>query len=105
MNFDENVLYKNKEKKDSKTAKQVRVEVELRKNSVSDVVTDTQKTPEVVAEEPEVELVTPEQVLKRSSRASRIPDSYVPSLHYLLLTNEWEPEPFGEALQLEDTTK
>ena len=49
--------------------------------------------------------MTLEQVLKRSSRDIRVPDRYVPSLHYLLLTNEGEPEPFDEALQLEDTTK
>ena len=33
MTFDENVLYKNKEKKDFETIKQVEIEIELRKNS------------------------------------------------------------------------
>jgi len=42
----------------SKTTKQVRVEVKLRKKSPSDVVVDTQETPETVAEELTVEQVT-----------------------------------------------
>ena len=63
------------------------------------------ETSETVAEEPEVEQVTPKHVLKRSSRAIRVPDRYVPSLHYLLLTDEGELETLDEALQLENTTK
>ena len=69
----------------SKTTKQVGVEVELRKKSLSDVVADTQETLETVAEELAVEQVTPEPVLRRSSSTIRVPDMYVPSLHYLLL--------------------
>ena len=69
----------------SKTTKQVRVEVELRRKSPSDLVADTQQTPEVVAEESVVKQVTPELVLRRSSCTIRVPDMYVPSLHYLLL--------------------
>ena len=49
------------------------------------LVADTQQTPEIVAEEPAVEQVTPEPVLRRSSSTIRVPDMYVPSLHYLLL--------------------
>ena len=75
------------------------------KDSSSDVIAGTQETSETVAEEPKVEQVTPEQVLKRSSRAIRIPDRYVPSLHYRLVTNEGEREPLDKALHLEDTTK
>jgi len=71
----------------------------------SDVVTDTQETPETVAEEPEAEQVIPEQVLKRSSRAIRVPDRCVPSLHYRTVIDEEERKPLDEALQLEDTTK
>ncbi|VFR01674.1 unnamed protein product [Cuscuta campestris] len=51
------------------------------------------------ASEPEVEHVTPERVLRRSSRTIRAPDKYSPSLHYLLLTDEGELESFDEALQ------
>ena len=41
--------------------------------------------------------MTPEQMLKRSSTAIRIPYMYVSSLHYLLLTDEGELKPFDEA--------
>ena len=53
VTFDENVLDKDKEKKDSKTMKQVGVEVELRKDSLNDVVADN-----TIVEEPKVEQVT-----------------------------------------------
>ena len=46
-----------------------------------------------------------EQVLKRSSRAIRLPDRYVPSLHYRLVTDEGKRKPLDEALQSNDTTK
>ena len=52
-----------------------------------------------------MEKVTPEQVLRTSSRSIRAPDRYSPSLHYLLLTDEGEPESFDEALQVEDSIK
>ena len=92
-------------KKGSETIKQVGVEVELQNNSLGDVVADTQETSETVAEEPEAEEVAPEQVLRRSSRTFRVQDKYSPSLHYLLLIDEDEREPFNEILQLEDTSK
>ena len=82
VNFNENVMYKNKEKKGFGTTKQVRVEVELRKNSLSDVVIGTQGTSESVDKELEVVQVTLEQTLKRSSKAIRVLDRYVLSLHY-----------------------
>ena len=44
-------------------------------------------------------------MLRRSSRSIRAPDRYSPSLHYLLLTDEGEPESFDEALQVEDLIK
>ena len=52
-----------------------------------------------------MEQVTPEQVLRRSSRTIRALDRYSASLHYLLLTDEGEPKFFDEALQVEDSTK
>ena len=85
--------------------KQMGVEVELHKDSTSEVVAYTQETIETVVEEPKVEQVTSEQVLKRSSRAIRVPDRYLPSLHHLLPTDEGKPEPLDEALYMEDTTK
>ena len=38
----------------------------------------------------------------RSSRTIREPDMYSPSLHYLFMTDEREPDFFGEALQVKD---
>ena len=72
-------------KQGSKTTKTVGVELELQGNSPSDVVADTQETLETIAEEPAVEQVTPEPMLRRSSSTIRVPNMYVPSLHYLLL--------------------
>ncbi|VFR02734.1 unnamed protein product [Cuscuta campestris] len=75
VTFDESVLYKDREQKVPETTKQVGVEVELEKSTPINVEAETQPTPDTVAEEPKVEQVTPEQVLRRSSRISRVPDS------------------------------
>ena len=77
-------------------------EVELEKSNPRDVEVDTQPTP---TEEYKEEQVTPEQVLMRSFISIRAPDRYSPSLHYLLLTDEGEPESFNEDLQVEDSIK
>ena len=84
MTFDESVLYKDREQKVLEITKQVGVEVELEKSNPRDVEADTQPTP---TEESEVEQVTPEKVLRRSSRSIRAPDRYLPSIHYILLTD------------------
>ena len=105
VTFDENVLYNDKEKINSDTTKQAGVELEWQENSRSNVTTEAQETPDPVAEEPDVEQVTPEQVLRRSSRTIRALDKYSPSLHYLLLPDEGELKFFDEALQVEDSTK
>ena len=102
MTFDESVMYKDREQKVLEITKQVGVEVELEKSNPRDVEANTQPTP---TEESEVEQVTPEQVLRRSYRSIRALDRYSPSLHYLLLTGEGEPESFDEALQVEDSIK
>ena len=107
VTFDEKVLYKDKEKINSETTKQVGVELKLQENSPNDVTVEAQETPETVVKEPDVEQVTPEQVLRRSSRTIRALDRYSTSLRYLLLTDEdeGEPKPFVAVLQLDDTTK
>ena len=46
--FEKNVMYKDKEKKGSRTTKQVGIKVEL-KNSLSNVVANTQETSKTVA--------------------------------------------------------
>ncbi|XP_069152073.1 uncharacterized protein [Solanum lycopersicum] len=69
--FDESVLYKDREQKVLEITKQVGVEVELEKSNPRDVEADTQSNP---TEKSEVEQVTPEQVVRRSSRSIRAPD-------------------------------
>ena len=105
VTFDENVLYKDKENINFKTTKQVGVVLEWQENSPSDVTVEAQGIHDPVADEPDVEQVTPEQMLRRSSRTIRAPDRYSPSLYYLLLTDEGELESFDESLQVEDSTK
>ena len=80
MTFDESVLYKDREQKVLEITKQMGVEVELEKSKPGNVKADTQPTP---TEESEVEQVTHEQVLRRSSRTIRALDTHSPSLHYL----------------------
>ncbi|KAE8660822.1 putative ribonuclease H protein [Hibiscus syriacus] len=60
---------------------------------------DVQINPEAVQEEPG----TPE--LRRSSRIPKLTQPYSPSLHYLLLTDNGEPECYDEAQQVEDSVK
>ena len=102
VTFDESVLYKDKKQKVLQITKKVGVEVELEKSNPIDVEANTQPTP---TEESKVEQVTPEQELRRSSRSIRAPDRYSPLLHYLLMTDEGEPESFDEALEVDDSIK
>ena len=44
-------------------------------------------------------------MLRISSRSIRAPYRYLPSLHYLLLTDGGEPKSFNEALEVEDSIK
>ena len=69
VTFDEKVLYENKEKINFETMKQVGVELESQENSPNDVRAEARETPKTVTEEPDVEQVTPEQVLRRSLKA------------------------------------
>ena len=102
VTFDKFVLYKDREQKVLEITKQVGVVVWLEKSNPRDFEADTEPTP---TEESKVEQVTPEQVLRRSSRTIRAPARYSPSLHYLLLTDEGKPASFDEALQVEDSIK
>ncbi|KAE8720675.1 V-type proton ATPase subunit G3 [Hibiscus syriacus] len=64
-----------------------------------DVIFNENISPEGVQEE----LGTPE--LRRSSRIPKLTQRYSPSLHYLLLTDNGEPECYDEAMQVEDSVK
>ena len=62
-------------KKSTGTTKQVGVEIELLKDSPSDVVVDTQETPKIVAEEPEVKQVGVEVELLKDSPSDVVADT------------------------------
>src|SRR5271163_1433232 len=48
---------------------------------------------------------TPASVVRRSTRLSRPPKHYSPSLYYLLLTDSGEPESYDEAMQVDTKQK
>jgi transposase InsO family protein len=118
VTFDENILYKDRSEAKAKVGWKLRgTELEIGKSSE-----DTEKvgadsglrgnvTPEedpedtVPDSEHEDQLQIPEPVLRRSTRTVRSPDRYSPSLHYLLLTDEGEPESYEEAVQVRDSSK
>ena len=97
VTFDENVLYKDKSGVLFEDAKEVRTEVELQEISLSDVAVRPQENPENNVAKSEQQLVTPALVLRRSTRATKSPERYSPSLYYLLLTDGGESESFDEA--------
>ena len=47
----------------------------------------------------------PASVVRRSTRLSRPPERYSPSLYYLLLTNSAEPKSYDEAMQVDTKQK
>ncbi|KAE8675966.1 hypothetical protein F3Y22_tig00111640pilonHSYRG00200 [Hibiscus syriacus] len=96
--FNENVMYKDRstvESSSSNTKAETKEFAEFEEISRNDV----QINPEAVQEEPG----TPE--LRRSSRIPKPTQRYSPSLHYLLLTDNGEPECYDEAMQVEDSVK
>ena len=48
---------------------------------------------------------TPASAVRRSTRLSRPPERYSPSLYYLLLTDSGEPESYDEAMQVDTKQK
>ena len=48
---------------------------------------------------------TPESGVRRSTRISRPPERYFPSLYYVLLTDSGEPKCYEEAVQIETRKK
>ncbi|KAE8730100.1 hypothetical protein F3Y22_tig00003041pilonHSYRG00846 [Hibiscus syriacus] len=96
--FNENVMYKDMstvESSSSNTEAETKEFAEFEEISRNDV----QINPEAVQEEPSA----PE--LRRSSRIPKPTQRYSPSLHYLLLTDNGEPECYDEAMQVEDSVK
>ncbi|KAE8711156.1 Villin-2 [Hibiscus syriacus] len=96
--FNENVMYKERstvEPRSSNTKAKTKEFAEFEEISKNDV----QINYEAVQEEPG----TPK--LRRSSRILKPTQRYSPSLHYLLLTENGEPEYYDEAKQVEDSVK
>ena len=52
-----------------------------------------------------IESITPEILIRRSSRRIVAPQRYSPSLHYLLFTDAGEPKNFIEAMQGDESIK
>lgn len=96
--FNENVMYKEREAAESSNSKP---EADSKEFAEFEEIPrkEVQNNPEVIEEEPR----TPEP--RRSTRTSRPTQRYSPSLYYLLLTDNGEPECYDEAIQLEDSVK
>jgi hypothetical protein len=116
VTFNENVFHKDRSSAESMSSrKQIELSerVPLEEISESDVANRNQNNSENQDDGEEVELEqetiampeTPMTQVRRSTRMSKAPERYSPSLHYLLLTDAGEPEYFGEAMQGNDSIK
>ncbi|KAE8710199.1 dr1-associated corepressor-like isoform X1 [Hibiscus syriacus] len=96
--FNENVMYKDRSTIESSSSN---IEAETKEFAEFDEISgnDVQISPEAVQEEPGI----PE--LRRSSRIPKPTQRYSSSLHYLLLTDNGEPECYDEVMQVEDSVK
>ncbi|KAE8682957.1 AGC (cAMP-dependent, cGMP-dependent and protein kinase C) kinase family protein, putative isoform 1 [Hibiscus syriacus] len=96
--FNENVMYKKRS-----TIESSRSNIEAETNKFAEFEessgNDVQISPEAVQEKPGT------LELRRSSRIPKPTQRYSPSLHYLLLTENGEPECYDEAIQVEDSVK
>ncbi|KAE8660039.1 hypothetical protein F3Y22_tig00116959pilonHSYRG00493 [Hibiscus syriacus] len=96
--FNENVMYKDRSTIESSSSN---IEAETKEFAEFEEISrnDVQISPEAVQEEPD----TPE--LRRSSRIPKPTQRYSPCLHYLLLTDNGEPDCYDEVMQVEDSVK
>jgi hypothetical protein len=101
--FNEHVVYKDRTsaESDATEPKQEKSEFvnldELPEGTVQNIIQEVEDT--------RVEQGTPTTAVRRSSRNTRPPQRYSPSLFYILLTDGGEPETYDEALQDENSTK
>lgn len=122
--FVESKLYKDREDKASVNSKQT-VDLEVDEISSDDEAPDLRRVEadEVVPAEEDVEIPTDgssssdedspardrfkQHYVRRSTRATRKPDRFdpSPSVNYLLLTDDGEPESYSEALRHSDAEK
>ena len=116
VTFNENMFYKDRFSVEPMSAgkqSEFSEKTALEEISESDVANKSQDNPEnrdievELESEPEPTTMpeTPMTQVRRSSRVTKAPQRYSPSLHYLLLTDAGEPEYFGEAMQGNDSIK
>ncbi|MCO5587475.1 hypothetical protein L7F22_041424 [Adiantum nelumboides] len=72
---------------------------------IQNAVLGGQQAPHVQEAREEEHHVEARPIFRRSDRATRVPDRYVPSLDYVMLTDCEEPSCFQEAMQREDKLK
>ena len=99
--FNEKMTYKNKEAADSdkaETSDVIDVD-DIAKSIVQGDIIDKENT------EPQEEPCTPATIVRRSSRTIRPPHRFSPSLNYILLTDNGEPESLEEATRVEESSK
>lgn len=102
--FNEDVLYKDKLKEDTRTTSVPAPNV----IPLQDIpVHENEDTGDGEHEDvvPEEEQRTPVAPIRRSSRTIREPQRYSPALNYILLTDKGEPESYDEAVEHEESVK
>ena len=95
-------MYKNQlqEKKQEKENKEYTVLVEITEK-VKVPENNNNQEPQQQQQAPQ----TPESGVRRSTRISRPPERYFPSLYYVLSSDSGEPECYEEAMQVETKKK
>ena len=98
--FNEKVMYKDQ-------LQRKKEEKESREYTVLDDINEIPKVPgnQNVQSQEQQEPQTPASVVRRSTRLSRPPKRYSPSLYYLLLIDSGEPERYDEAMQVDTKQK
>ena len=106
MIFNEQVMYK-----DRSTVVSDVIEIDQKKSEFVNLDELTKSTVQKRGEEDkenvnsQVDQSTPVVEVRRSSRNIRPPHRYSPTLNYLLLTDDGEPECYDKALQDENSSK
>eukprot|EP00253_Pinus_taeda_P002267 PITA_02267 len=105
--FNGKVLYKNQlqEKKQEKENKEYIVLDEITKKVKVPENNNNQQPKQQQPPQQQQAPQTPESCVRRSTRISRPPEQYSPSLYYLFLTDSGEPECYEEAMQIESGKK
>eukprot|EP00253_Pinus_taeda_P025456 PITA_25456 len=105
--FNEKVFHKNQlqEKEQEKENKEYAVLDEITEKVKVPENNNNQQTQQQQPSQLQQAPQTPESGVRRSTRISRPPERYSPSLYYLLFTDSGEPECYEEAMQVESRKK